>query len=278
MTDPQPTQDAAALVGSLRARVSHLDQAVTLRARALRSTSGAAGQASGDDRVLMSVMVGAQGVIVLLALVAGALWIGKQRPPELPPVDPLVAVADPAVAVPVEPSAPADAEPPAPAVSGEVPTPDPVAAEPPSDDAVDDGVAAAQQPPPEPGAPRIAHTFERFPGRISGDTRAATARFADTYSCAPGKREHGAEVWYRVVVPQRGFLTAWIEGDRRGVVDVDVHLLAEADPASCLRRGDTGVAATLDPGTYWLVVDTFSGRSDLQRPGPYELGVTFAPR
>ena len=51
-------------------------------------------------------------------------------------------------------------------------------------------------------------------------------------------------------------------------VDVDIHLLASADPESCLTRGHSRMVHDDVPGTYLMVVDTFVlfGKSN---PGPY---------
>lgn len=114
-----------------------------------------------------------------------------------------------------------------------------------------------------------------FPYAHAADTTGRGATL-DTYGCAPTLDEGGPEVVYRFELPAAATVTAWLEGDRSGVVDIDVHLLA--DPAAaggsvpCLARGNLWAEADLPAGPGWVVVDTYvSGGRPL--PGPYVLRV-----
>ncbi len=78
----------------------------------------------------------------------------------------------------------------------------------------------------------------------------------DGYSCAPETDESGPEVVYRVEVFTAGFLSAAVH-DGAGV-DVDVHILSDLDAGSCLARGHHDAAVDVEPGVFWVVVDTWS--------------------
>ena len=73
--------------------------------------------------------------------------------------------------------------------------------------------------------------------------------------CARSREAPGAEVVYRLVVDARR--TYSFIGFDRGEADVDLYLLgATVDGAACSRAGKRHLVATLDPGTYHLVLDS----------------------
>jgi MYXO-CTERM domain-containing protein len=113
------------------------------------------------------------------------------------------------------------------------------------------------------------------PFRIAGTT-AGRASAIDAYECDPSVDESGGEIVYRVEVPARGKLTAWVEGDGGGV-DVDVHVLSSLEVADgvaldCVARANQIVEPILDAGTYYVVVDTFQGDA---QSGEFILHATF---
>jgi hypothetical protein len=56
-----------------------------------------------------------------------------------------------------------------------------------------------------------------------------------------------------------------------------VHLLADPDdPATCLERAHTDLRASLDPGTWYFVLDTFVGGGE-ERAGEYLFVVVEEP-
>jgi hypothetical protein len=110
-----------------------------------------------------------------------------------------------------------------------------------------------------------------------GDTTDAPASIG-SYGCAPDTSEAGGEVIYRVDLVRAGTLSAAITEVSGDGVDVDVHLLSGTDPASdCVARDHIGVEERLDPGSYWVVVDTWTGSSGRPASGPYTLTVDFEP-
>ena len=83
----------------------------------------------------------------------------------------------------------------------------------------------------------------------------------DRYSCAPNLSESGPEVVYQVSINQTGILSAIVEGDQ-GTVDIDVHLLSDAqlngsEAAGCIARDNSALEQSLSPGSYLITVDTF---------------------
>lgn len=118
-------------------------------------------------------------------------------------------------------------------------------------------------------------TLPENPFLIAGST-AGRASLIDAYECDPSIDESGGELVYRVEVPARGKLTAWVEGDG-GSVDVDVHVLSSLDVADgvaldCVARANQIVEPVLDAGTYYVVVDTFEGEA---QSGDFILHATF---
>lgn len=118
-------------------------------------------------------------------------------------------------------------------------------------------------------------TLPENPFRIAGST-ADRASVIDAYECDPSIDESGGELVYRVELPGRGKLTAWVEGDGGGV-DVDVHVLSSLDVADgvaldCVARANQIVEPVLDAGTYYVVVDTFEGEA---QGGDFILHATF---
>lgn len=77
-------------------------------------------------------------------------------------------------------------------------------------------------------------------------------------ACGP-QDEHGNEVYYRLEVTTVGMFHVYaIDAE----ADIDVHVLRDAPAAAgCLARGDTTVDIHLDPGTYFIAADTFSGKA-----------------
>jgi hypothetical protein len=94
-----------------------------------------------------------------------------------------------------------------------------------------------------------------FPFAAEGDTSKAASAI-DRYSCGT-QNESGGEIAYRFTVGKRGAYRFRVIDDEG--VDVDVHLLTAADANACKARHDRLLEETLDPGTFYLVIDTFSG-------------------
>lgn len=111
-----------------------------------------------------------------------------------------------------------------------------------------------------------------LPGVVDGDTTGGVA-VADDYPCAIGTDESGPEVVYRVSVMDAGFLWARVDDVSGDAIDVDVHLLREADPESCVTRADMEAGAPVRPGDYWIAIDTWVDGTGMAKPGPFTLDV-----
>ncbi len=105
---------------------------------------------------------------------------------------------------------------------------------------------------------------------VDDNTTTGAPATLDGYGCDPGIDESGSEIVYRVDVPRDGFFTASLY-DLPAGVDVDVHLLEQADVGRCIDRGHWDAAALLTAGTYWVVVDSWVDASGVAHDGDYTL-------
>lgn len=117
--------------------------------------------------------------------------------------------------------------------------------------------------------------IDAFPYSDSRDTTQAPSDQFDSYDCAPSTDESGGEYFYELTLDERGIVSIDVS-DEAGV-DIDVHLLDGPDAGMCLARDDTSISLTLDPGTYFLVADTWTNGSGIEQSGPYTLNVDFIP-
>lgn len=107
--------------------------------------------------------------------------------------------------------------------------------------------------------------------RDSRDTHDATSDIFDDYPGFEHLDESGPEFVYRLRCTQRVVLRARIGPEPAGT-DIDVHLLSSVAPTVVVARGHLGVSAVLDPGEYFLVLDTYVA-GGAARLGPYDLVV-----
>ncbi|NUN15002.1 MAG: hypothetical protein HUU55_15340 [Myxococcales bacterium] len=127
-----------------------------------------------------------------------------------------------------------------------------------------------------PGAPDNPIVIDAFPFHDERNTLSTGITQFDAYSCAPEKGELGPEVLYLFSLKQAGYFTATV-ADEVGV-DIDLHLLSAPNANSCLERHDAQIGPVLlNPGTYWLVLDSWSNSSGVSYPGPYILDAQFEP-
>ena len=91
------------------------------------------------------------------------------------------------------------------------------------------------------------------------------------YSCDDSLDEWGKEFVYQVEICHAGELQVSVAGDNDDV-DNDVHILSALSEDACLARGHTTASWEVDPGTYYVVVDTYVDSAVL-RSGPYDLTV-----
>ncbi len=116
------------------------------------------------------------------------------------------------------------------------------------------------------------HPITALPYTHLADTRDAGQDLVDGYpACDAGQDESGPERVYRLVLDRPTIIRAWVLD--RGDVDVDLHLLGDRDAASCLDRDHREIVASLDPGEWWLVADTFVSAGGAERAGEYLLVV-----
>ena len=133
----------------------------------------------------------------------------------------------------------------------------------------------AVQPPPDiTGTLQKPFIVDSFPFQHHGDTSASVAVFS-SYSCDPSKGEAGPEVVYWMNLGAQGTITATV-ADAEGV-DIDLHLLSDPASSACVVRGDIGIQATVNPGIYWLIADSWSDGQGGVFPGQYDLTIGYAP-
>lgn len=106
----------------------------------------------------------------------------------------------------------------------------------------------------------------------SRDTSSAPSDAIDVYPPST-QDESGPEVVYAFGVDQPTRFAAEVPKPEPSGVDIDLHLLSSLSPLKLIVRDDLVVHATLSPGVYYLVLDSYKGQV-----GPYTLDVTFRPR
>ncbi|MBW2459293.1 MAG: thrombospondin type 3 repeat-containing protein, partial [Deltaproteobacteria bacterium] len=89
------------------------------------------------------------------------------------------------------------------------------------------------------------------------DTHDATSDTLDTYPGYEQIDESGPEFVYRFTIDEPARLAATIAFDEPSGTDIDLHLLSSVTPVELITRGNTALYAVLEPGTYFLVADTY---------------------
>ncbi len=107
------------------------------------------------------------------------------------------------------------------------------------------------------GSPRAPVEIQRLPFADQRDTRASIWSGLDRYTgCNSNADESGPEVFYRLTTdtPLRVRALVFARGD----ADIDLHLLDDTATAEgCVTRAHRTFTATLAPGTWHFVLDTF---------------------
>ena len=128
----------------------------------------------------------------------------------------------------------------------------------------------------DPGAaedcPEGVTCIDSWPWSGSGNTANSSLSDFDSYGCAPSTDESGPEQLYRLTVKSPGFLAVAV-GERGD--DIDVHLLSALDSGDCLDRGNLTAGALLEPGTYWVVADSWVNSSGESQEGAYDLWINL---
>ena len=116
-----------------------------------------------------------------------------------------------------------------------------------------------------------------FAYRDARDTHDAVSDALDVYPGFATLDESGPEMIYRFTLAEPARLAATIDFTEPDGTDIDLHLLSSVEPTALVARGDTALYALLEPGTYFLVLDTFAGGGSA-RLGPYALALSIRPR
>lgn len=113
-------------------------------------------------------------------------------------------------------------------------------------------------------------TIELSPGMIDtlrGDTTDGPTELPG-YNCVPWAEE-GPEHIYRLDVTAE--MELWAGLRDIGEIDLDIFLLNACDTDSCLVGANTEISTTLDPGTYYLIID--GAGSSASTAGPYTVAI-----
>ena len=100
-------------------------------------------------------------------------------------------------------------------------------------------------------------------------------REAEAYSCAPQTDESGPELFYTFTLSAPGIVSLSVDDVPGDDVDIDVHLLDGPTSDACLARDNIGLSRQLDPGTYFIAVDSWVNGMGEELGGPFELAVDF---
>lgn len=121
------------------------------------------------------------------------------------------------------------------------------------------------------------HPFEigGFPYETFDATPGAGSDSLDGYACDPSLDESGPERVYRFELAEQGTLTATVTDDAS--TDVDLFLLSSTDPDDCVDHADNSFSEHLQPGTWYLVADTWVDGNGAEGAGGYYLVAEFSP-
>jgi sulfatase modifying factor 1 len=112
--------------------------------------------------------------------------------------------------------------------------------------------------------------IDALPFAVDGTTVGASERRMNSYGCAPGIFEGGAEVVYRLELDEATLVA--VAAAASGAGDVDVHVLRAPSESGCIARDDRALVADLAPGSWWIAIDTYSDMAG-EHPGAYRLTI-----
>jgi hypothetical protein len=124
------------------------------------------------------------------------------------------------------------------------------------------------------GSPECPYVLTSLPAQVSGDTVTAVSSTFDQYNCSLAN-ESGPEHLYVFTLQETATVRATVDDTSPAPPDIDVHLLYGNSPKACLARGDTELTATVPPGRYYLVADTFFDGQPLV--GKYQVELWLEP-
>ncbi|MBM4321096.1 MAG: hypothetical protein FJ125_14375 [Deltaproteobacteria bacterium] len=120
-------------------------------------------------------------------------------------------------------------------------------------------------------------TIAQLPFVDSRNTSERRSSCFDRYSCAPTTNESGGDFVYVLRNDVAGTLSVAIDERPDDGIDIDVHLLSDLSGDACVARNDERIVRRIEPGTWYLVADTWVDRSGKAYPGPFRLTVDFQP-
>jgi len=119
--------------------------------------------------------------------------------------------------------------------------------------------------------------IDTLPFTDQRDGSEAPSELFDFYApCAPDTDESGPGWLYVLDLYDAGTLRASLDEVEGDGVDMDVHILTAPATDACIARGHAAASAWLEPGTYWIAVDTWVDGEGNAFPGPYQLDVTLS--
>lgn len=121
------------------------------------------------------------------------------------------------------------------------------------------------------GAANDPYLVDALPFTHTGDTSTSAHTRIDSYpACDTGQDEAGPELYYRLDISETTPIRILVLD--RGDVDVDIHLLSGSPDASrCIDRDHRIIERTLDPGTYYLSIDSYVSSGSEVHSGAYSL-------
>ena len=110
-----------------------------------------------------------------------------------------------------------------------------------------------------------------LPFTHSADTSKSSNKGITSYTCHD-TGEAGPEYYYKLELKEKSRLKIFAASAAN--VDVDVHVLKGSIAGDkCIARSDILLMGTLDAGTYYISVDTWSGTASTYKAGQYLLGI-----
>jgi hypothetical protein len=121
------------------------------------------------------------------------------------------------------------------------------------------------------GAPDDPFVIDTLPFSHHADTSLSPHARIDGYpACDAGQDQSGPEFYYRLELSEATPVRIMVLD--RGSTDIDLHLLAgSAEPSACIARGHRIIERSLEPGTYYVVADSFVGAGGEVHAGSYSL-------
>ncbi|MGM0597783.1 MAG: thrombospondin type 3 repeat-containing protein [Myxococcota bacterium] len=103
------------------------------------------------------------------------------------------------------------------------------------------------------------------------NTSDSNSREIDTYP-PDTIDESGPEYYYAFTVNEPVYFAAELLLPEASGTDIDLHLLSSLSPLTLIQRDNHKIVTSLQPGTYYLVADTYNGDANA---GPYTLNLTL---